>query len=196
MLLYVFPLLSDVPVALTAIGRTGWTTAAQTRWALMETCHFRLLNTDGVWIRLAAVCWKNPFYIMPCSLKYCARARHFSCFRPRTRCVTSATLHTSIPSPPQLSPKQHPGAKRPPPAETHTPRPTLPPASPLKVKQKQGHGACCVWAQGFFSASDGCSVLGDVNFSLLLLNFFLFAKHARDTLNSLRMHKYVLELST
>lgn len=57
-------------------------------------------------------------------------------FRQRTSYVTSSTPHTSTPLPPRRSPKQRPGAERPRRTGTHPPPPTLPPASPLKVKSK------------------------------------------------------------
>lgn len=56
--------------------------------------------------------------------------------RQRTSYVTSSTPRTSTPLPPRWLPKQRPGAERQRRTGTHPPPPTLPPASPLKVKSK------------------------------------------------------------
>lgn len=60
-----------------------------------------------------------------------------------------------------------------------------------KVENRAGHGACHVWAQGFFSASDGCSVLGNMLDEVHLLELFFIGidvfpllQHAQDTFNS------------
>lgn len=57
-------------------------------------------------------------------------------FRQRTSYVTSSTPRTSTPLPPLWSPKRRPGAERPRRTGTRPPPPTLPPASPLKVKSQ------------------------------------------------------------
>lgn len=134
----------------------------------------------------------NPYIHLIFFLSDCTQPwQRFSSFRPRTRCVTSLTPRISTPLPPRLSPKQRPRAKRPLQAGTHPPPPTLPPASPLKVKWKTQ-----IWeqAQSFPSSSSG-EMLNEVHLLELFfigIDVFALLQDAQVTSLSWKRHKYVL----
>lgn len=133
-----FRLPPGVPVALTAIGRTGWTTAAQTRYRAPGRGGRIQRETDVASLHVTPA----PFFLLNP--------------RQRTSCATSPTPRTPTPSPPRWRPKPQPGAEKPRPTETRPPPPRRPPASPPKVKR-----AAQAVAQRLWSVSPSLIVVGE-----------------------------------